>query len=184
MVRLEQYNNNWYKKEIGASIVKQVLWYWVNTLIFNSYLFPISSFKVAILRWFGAKVGKGVVVKPKVNIKYPWKLVIKNYCWIGEEVWIDNLDNVTIGSNVCLSQGAFLLCGNHNYKDPSFGLEVKPITLEEGSWIGAKAIVAPGVTVGAHAVLSINSVANKNLDAYGIYQGNPAIKVRVRVFHD
>ena len=57
--------------------------------------FPISGFKRFLLRLFGAKIGKGVVIKPCVNIKYPWKLRIGNYVWIGENVWIDNLDTVT-----------------------------------------------------------------------------------------
>jgi len=115
-----------------------------------------------------------------VNIKYPWKLKIGDHCWIGEKVWIDNLDEVTIGNHVCISQGAFLICGNHNYKSSTFDLQVKPITLESGSWIGAKSIVGPGVTVANHAVLSLGSIATKDLEAYGIYRGNPAVKIKTR----
>lgn len=143
--------------------------------------FPFSGFKRFILRMFGAKVGKGVVIKPCVNIKYPWKLTIGNNVWIGEQVWIDNLDQVTIGANSCLSQGAFLLCGNHDFKSSSFDLWVKPIILEEGVWIGAKSIVCPGVIVGSHAVLQVGSVATHNLEANGIYAGNPAVRVKDRV---
>ena len=132
------------------------------------------------MKCFGAKIGSGVIIKPSVNIKYPWKLIIGNHCWIGEGVWIDNLAAVTIADNVCLSQGAFLLCGNHNYKSQAFDLIVKPISLEQGSWIGAKSIVGPGVTVGSHAVLSLGSVASDDLEPYGIYRGNPATKIKTR----
>ena len=142
---------------------------------------PISSVKVRLLRCFGAKIGKGVVIKPSVNIKYPWNLSIGDYTWIGENVWIDNLVQVTIGSDVCVSQGAMLLCGNHNYKKSTFDLMVGKIVLEDGCWVGAQSVVCPGVTLHSHAVLGVASVANKNLDAYTIYQGNPAHMVRKRI---
>ncbi len=89
---------------------------------------------------------------------------------------------MTIGANVCISQGAMLLCGNHNYKKSSFNLIVKQIHLKEGAWVGAKATVCPGVTLNSHAILSVGSVANKDLDSYSIYQGNPAIKIGERKF--
>lgn len=177
-VNLFTYNNNWYKPGKGA--VVRLLWYVVNAVLFNSYCFPVNGIKVIVLRLFGAKVGRGCVIKPKVNIKYPWKLSIGDYCWIGEKVWIDNLAEVKLGANTCLSQGAMLLCGNHNYKKPTFDLIVAPIVVEEGAWIGAKAVVCPGVTVKSHAVLSVLSVATKDLEAYFIYQGNPAEKIKRR----
>jgi putative colanic acid biosynthesis acetyltransferase WcaF len=177
---LSTYSNTWYKAEIGASAFKQVAWYLVNVCFFINPLNPLSSFKRTLLRWFGGKIGKGVVIKPAVNIKYPWKLTIGNFSWIGEKVWIDNLGSVTIGSNVCISQGAMLLTGNHDYTKASFDLMVSGIVLEDGVWIGAKALVCPGVHCGSHAVLSAMSVASKRLDAYTIYQGNPAVPVRER----
>lgn len=157
------------------------IWYLVNILFFKSSLNPFSILKVFFLSLFGAKVGKGVVIKPNVNIKYPWFLELGDHVWIGEEVWIDNLTNVVIQSNVCLSQGAMLLTGNHNYKKESFDLMIGRITLEEGVWIGAKSVVCPGVTCRSHAVLAVGSVATQNLEAYTIYQGNPAQAVRRRV---
>jgi putative colanic acid biosynthesis acetyltransferase WcaF len=122
-----------------------------------------------------------VTIKPNVTIKYPWHLTIGNHVWIGEQVWIDNLSRVTIKNNCCVSQGAMLLCGNHDYSKTSFDLIVKDITLEEGVWIGAKSIVCPGVSIGSHSVLTVNSVATSNLEPWGIYQGNPAVKIKERV---
>ncbi len=178
---LSQYNNDWYKKEIGAGKLKQFLWYCTNSIFFINSLNFSSGLKIFLLRLFGAKIGNGVVVKPAVNIKYPWKLIIGDHSWIGEKVWIDNLAAVTIGSNVCLSQECFLLTGNHNYKLPTFDLVIAPIILEEGVWIGAKATVCPGVTCRSHSVLSVGSVATKDLEAFTIYQGNPAMELRKRV---
>lgn len=142
---------------------------------------PFGGLKKLVLRMFGAKIGKGVVIKQRVNIKYPWKLKIGDHSWIGEDVWIDNLGEVKIGNNCCLSQGALLLCGNHNYKKSTFDLMVGNITLEDGVWIGAKCLVTGGVYCHSHALLAAGSVTHKNLEAYHIYQGNPAIKVRERI---
>jgi putative colanic acid biosynthesis acetyltransferase WcaF len=177
-VENSKFNNDWY--DVGRNKIIIILWYFVNVLFLINPLNPVSSLKIFLLRLFGAKIGKGVLIKQSVNIKYPWKLTIGDYSWIGENVWIDNLGEVNIGKNVCISQGAMLLCGNHNYKKNTFDLEVGDILLEEGVWIGAFSIVCPGVKCQSHAVLSVNSVATKILEPYTIYQGNPAQKVRKR----
>jgi putative colanic acid biosynthesis acetyltransferase WcaF len=176
----DTYNNDWYRKEIGASKIKQILWYLTNAVFFINPVIASSGLKARLLRLFGAEVGVGVRLKPGINIKYPWKLSIGDHAWVGERVWIDNLGFVRIGKNVCLSQGAFLLTGNHDYTSSSFDLMVKEIVLEEGVWIGAKAIVCPGVVCGTHAVLAAGSVATGPLERYMIYQGNPAVIVRER----
>ncbi len=174
---LNTYNNKWYNP--GGNSLKRTLWYFTNAIFFKSF-FPFYGIKVFILRLFGASVGKGVVIKPYVNIKYPWHLTIGNHVWIGEEVWIDNLAPINIGNNVCLSQGAMLLCGNHDYKLPTFDLIVKEIVLENAVWIGAKAIVCPGVRVGEGTILTVGSIANFHLKPNKIYKGNPAVIVRER----
>lgn len=176
--RLVTYKNSWFKP---GSPVKILLWYFVNIFFLINPLIPAVSFKVFLLRLFGAKIGTGVIIKPNLNIKYPWLLEIGNDVWLGEGVWIDNLAKVTIGDNVCISQGAMLLCGNHNFKKSTFDLIIGEILLEEGSWIGAQSVVCPGVTCKSHSILAVGSVATKDLDAYSIYQGNPAIKTKNRV---
>ncbi len=167
--------------QVGASPIKYTLWYFVNAMVFNTAFFPFNGLKTFLLKMFGAKVGKGTVIKPLVNIKFPWKLDIGEYVWVGEMVWIDNLAPVRIGSNACISQGAYLLTGNHNFSATSFDLITKAIDIEEGVWIGAKAIVCPGVTCRSHSVLTVASVATKELEPYGIYTGCPAIKIKSRV---
>lgn len=160
--------------------MKLLLWQLFSTLFFLNHLSALNSVKVILLRMFGAKIGKGVVIKQGVRIKYPWLLEVGDCVWIGELVWIENHSKVRIGSHTCISQGAMLLCGNHDYSKPTFDLMVGEITLEEGVWIGAKAMVCPGVTCHSHSVLSVCSVASKNLEAYSIYRGNPAVKVKER----
>lgn len=175
---LSLYDNSWYNP--GGGVVKRILWYFTNILFFINPLNPSSGIKVRLLRLFGARIGKGVVIKPGVNIKYPWLLTIGDHTWIGENVWIDNLAYVTI----CISQGAMLLCGNHNYKKQAFDLMVKPIVLLDGAWVGAQSTVCPGVTMHSHSVLAVGSIANKDLMPFSIYCGNPAVKVAERVMFE
>jgi putative colanic acid biosynthesis acetyltransferase WcaF len=175
---LSAFNNSWYKP--GKNGLIRVLWYFTNILVIMNPLNPFSGIKTWILRLFGAEIGENAVIKPGVNIKYPWRLKIGDNCWLGEKTWIDNLGMVTIGNNVCLSQGVLLLCGNHNYKSSSFDLIVGDIVLEDGVWLGAKSVVGPGVTVGSHAVLTVGSVTGKDLSAWKIYRGNPAVEIRER----
>lgn len=179
---LSKYNNDWYKQsELTKGFLITLLWFISNKVFINSYLPIPIRLKVFILKTFGAKIGKGLVIKPMVNIKAPWNLEIGDHVWIGECVWIDNIGKVKIGSHVCISQGALLLSGNHDYKKETFDLIVKDIILEDGAWVGARAVVCAGVRCGSHSVLAVNSVATHNLEAYKVYQGNPAAIIRERV---
>jgi putative colanic acid biosynthesis acetyltransferase WcaF len=177
-MKLATFQNKEYKP--GANILKRLFWYVLNTIVFNSYLFPSYYVKVKLLCLFGAKVGSGVIIKPKVNIKYPWRLTIGNDVWIGEKVWVDNLADIIIDDNVCISQGALLLTGNHNYKKESFDLIMGSIHIQSYVWIGAKSTVCPGVICEKGSILSVGSVITERMSENYIYQGVPAIKKRLR----
>jgi len=159
---------------------KVLIWHFVNYFVFNSAMPWPYFIKRALLRLFGAKIGKGLIIKTKVRIKNPWRLIVGEHCWIGESVWIDNLENVFMGNNVCLSQGSMLLTGNHDYTLSDFPYKLGKIVLEDGVWIGAKSIVCPGVICKSHSILTVNSVATKELSQWAIYSGNPAIYIRER----
>ncbi|HET9277843.1 MAG TPA: WcaF family extracellular polysaccharide biosynthesis acetyltransferase [Flavitalea sp.] len=175
-------NNALYKTTIviGASKLKQVVWYLVNIFFFKNALNVSSGLKVFLLKMFGAKIGKGVVIKPAVNIKFPWKLQVGDHCWIGEQVWIDNLSDVRIGNSVTISQGALLLTGSHDHTSETFDFFSNAIILEDGVWIAARAIVFGKVTCKSHSILGMNSIADKTMDEYTIYKGNPAVPVGKR----
>lgn len=178
-VRLKDFD-----KSIGfnreASTIKVIAWYIVKILFFlTAFPFP-CAFKIALLRLFGAKVGDGLVIKPRVNIHYPWKLDIGKDVWIGEEVFILNFEKMTIGDNVCISQRAFLCGGNHDYRVPSMPYRNAPIVLEDGCWVGAACFIGPGVTIGLDTVVSAGSVVTKSLEPNGIYKGNPAVYIKPR----
>lgn len=177
-----QLQKNFDKKgfETGASALKLICWYFVSVMFVRSGIIPFSAVLVGLLKMFGARIGKDVRIKPGLYVHYPWKLAIGDHSWIAE-CRIENLAQVNIGSHACISQQAMLLTGNHDYKKTGFDLITKPINIENGAWIGARAIVCPGITVKSHAVLTVGSIATKDLEAYSIYQGNPAIKVKDRV---
>ena len=158
----------------GKNVFIRGIWLLFNRFVLSSSIPYPSAIKVFLLRCFGAKIGKAVVIKPRVHIKHPWHLTIKDYAWIGEGVWIDNLTYVLIGSNVCISQGAYLCTGNHDFKKNSFDLITRGIVLEDGVWIGAFSKVGPGVHAGEHSILTLGSTLTHSMDANGIYQGNPA----------
>jgi putative colanic acid biosynthesis acetyltransferase WcaF len=157
----------------------EVAWRTIEGLLFASLL-PGSGWRVWLLRRFGASVGQGVVIKPNVRVKFPWKLRIGDHSWIGESAWIDNLADVRIGSNCCLSQGAYLCTGSHRWDRETFDLETKAIVIEDQCWVGAMARVGPGVTLGKGAVLTMGSTATSSLDAGWVFGGNPASALKPR----
>ena len=177
LVELEHYDNSWYQP--GGSFLKRALWMVVAQPVFSSPLVS-SSLRSRLLRWFGARVGQGVVIKPGVQVKYPWHLELGNHCWIGERVWIDNLTTVRIGANCCVSQGAYLCTGNHDWSEPGFGLMIAPIQLCEGSWAGAKSVLTPGSVLGCYAIAAAGSVLSGSVPDFQIYAGNPARFVKTR----
>jgi putative colanic acid biosynthesis acetyltransferase WcaF len=177
-VDLSQYTNSHYSP--GRSRWVQGLWLFLGLPILRAAWNPFSGVRRQLLRLFGARIGAGVVIKPGVRVKYPWLLDVGNHSWIGEDVWIDNLALVQIGANVCVSQGAYLCTGNHDWSDPAFGLIVSPIVIRDGAWVGARAVVCPGVEFGPGAVAAAGSVVTKRLDPYTIYAGNPAEALKAR----
>ena len=168
----------------GRSRVVEALWIFFAAPLLASRIVLSSGFRVFLLRLFGAKVGAHVYIKPGVRVKFPWYLSIGDYSWIGEDVWIDNLAEVSIASHVCVSPGVYFCTGNHDWSAPNMRLFSKPIRLETGCWVGARSVVCPGVRIAEGAVLSVGAIATKDLAAFGIYAGNPAVFVRKRIMKD
>ena len=161
-------------------IFRTLIWMFFSRIFFESFIPYPSSIKVLLLRIFGARMGKGIVIKPNVKIKYPWNITVGDFSWIGEYVWIDNLAHVSIKDNCCISQGAYILTGNHDYKSSNFQLRIDSVQLSTGVWVGAKSVVCPGVKMNSYSILTVGSVAVGELKAKGIYKGNPAVKIKDR----
>jgi putative colanic acid biosynthesis acetyltransferase WcaF len=167
----------------GRPAAVEALWMLLQWLLVSSWL-PGSSHRRVLLRLFGARVGCGVVIKPGVRVKFPWRLSIGCHSWIGEDVWIDNLADVSIGANCCLSQGAYICTGSHDWSRRSFDLVTKPVVVRDSAWIAARAVVGPGVTIGEGAVLGLASMATEDLTDWTVYLGVPSLPICQRQHRD
>lgn len=168
----------------GRSMPVRMLWLLVDALVFRNRVLPAYRLKAALLRAFGAQVGEGVVFKPGAHVRRPWNLTIGDHCWIGEEAWLDSSGKLTIGSHVVISQGVYLACGTHDWRDPGMGSMVAPIVVEDGAWIASYARVAGNVTIGQEAMVSLGAVVMSTCEPRGIYAGNPARRVGERRIRD
>ncbi len=170
-IDLSLYNKTNFSR--GRSRIVEVLWNLIQAMFVSSFI-PGSLHRTIILRMFGASIGNGVIIRPRVRIKFPWRLNVGENSWIGEGVWIDNLVNVSIGSNCCISQDSYICTGSHDWASEKFDLITREIIINDFSWIGAQSSVGPGTIVGKGVVLTIGSVALGDLNDWLIYQGNPA----------
>jgi putative colanic acid biosynthesis acetyltransferase WcaF len=171
-MKLDQYDNSGFER--GAAPLRELLWWLVRSLCFAPW-FPLpSGLKVGLLRVFGAKVGRGVVIRSRVNITFPWKLEIGDHVWIGDEVMILSLDRVKIGSHVCISQRAFLCTGSHRFRSENFDLTTKPISIGDGCWVAANVFIGPGVTLSGNTCCSAGAVVLSSAGPDVVLSGNPA----------
>jgi putative colanic acid biosynthesis acetyltransferase WcaF len=159
----------------GAPVWKEALWRLCQGFFFQALWHVPSAVRVFWLRTFGARIGKGVVIRAGVNVHFPWRLALGDHVWIGEEVMILSLADVSIGSNVCLSQRSFLCTGSHDFHGTTFDLITRPIRVEDGCWIAAQAFIGPGVTLGKGSVVSAGSVVLESIPPKGRVRGNPAV---------
>lgn len=171
-MQLEGYTTGDFNR--GAPRWKEMLWLLTKCVFFENALPWPSQLRVALLRAFGAKAGKGVIIRAKVNITFPWRLTLGDYVWIGEEVLILSLAPVTLESHICISQRAFLCTGSHRFHSPGFDLVTKPITVRNGSWIAAQAFIAPGVEIGPDSMVAAGSVVLETVPPSTVVIGNPA----------
>ncbi|MGP6088753.1 WcaF family extracellular polysaccharide biosynthesis acetyltransferase [Antarctobacter jejuensis] len=174
--RLDLFENPEFDR--GASKLTELLWMMVQGLVFGSWL-PGSGWRAKLLRAFGAKIGQGVVIKPHVRVKFPWRLSVGNQVWIGERVWIDNLAQVTIQDHACISQGAYLCTGSHDWTDAKFALITRPITIGQGAWVGARSNVAPGCVLEDGAVLAMGALGSGQLAAMTVYRADGSTRPRL-----
>ena len=162
----------------GAPRWKEALWVLTRCVFFQTPLPWPSAFRAALLRAFDAKIGVGLVIRENVNISFPWRLTVGDHVWIGEGVGILSLAQVTIGSNSCISQRAFLCTGSHDRHREDFPLKCAPITLADQVWVAAMSFIAPGVTIGSGAVIAAGSVVFKDVPEGALMRGNPAEEMR------
>lgn len=174
-VRLRTFSSGNFTR--GRSTLVEALWVVVSMSVMRSSL-PGSRLRKGLLKAFGAKIGPRVIVKQNVTVKFPWRLTIGADTWIGEGAWIDNLAEVAIGADVCISQGAYICTGSHDWSSPSFDLITSPVVVGDGSWVCAKAVVGPGVTLGAGAVVALGAIATHDVPPMSILRADGKIVKR------
>jgi len=133
-----------------------------------------------LLRLFGAKIGDNVLIRPTVKILYPWKLIIDDLSWIGDEVTLYNMANINIGENCVISQKSYLCTGSHDHTKTSFDIYAKSIDIKDKVWIASDVFIAPGVTIGHGTIVGFRSTVNKDLPPKMICYGNPAKPIKQR----
>lgn len=165
----------------GRNAVVVQLWWIIQATLFGlspQFLFGWRRF---LLRLFGAKIGKGVLVRPTVRVTFPWKLEIGDHCWIGDDTVLYSLEKIIIGRNVAIAHDVYLCTGYHDYEKSSLPIKAAPIIIEDEVWIPNDVFVAPGVTVGRGCVVGARSSVFHNLPRMMICYGNPAKPVRPRL---
>ena len=135
----------------------------VSGAVFMRWWCP-ARVRVAILRAFGATIGEDVLIRHRVRIHWPWKLTVGDATWIGEGAWLLNLEPITIGSNVCISQEAFLCTGSHDRRSPTFEFDNAPIHVDNAAWVAARAIVLRGTHIGAGALVSAGVTVHDHVE--------------------
>ena len=158
----------------GRSALTVQLWWLVQSAFFHTSPQIAYGFRRWLLRCFGAKIGKNVIIRPSVRVTYPWKVSIGDYAWIGDDVVLYSLGDIVIGAHAVISQSSYLCTGDHDYTEVDFPIRARQITIEDQAWIAANVFIAPGVTIGTGAVIGARSSVFNDMPAGMVCMGTPA----------
>ena len=164
----------------GRSGLVVQLWWLVQWFLFRPSPQVLFGWRRFLLRIFGAHIGKTVLIRPTVWVTYPWKLSIGDYSWIGDEVVLYSLGDISIGAHTVISQRSYLCAGTHDYTRLTFDIQADPVTIGDQAWIATDVFIAPGVSVGDGTIVGARSSVFQSLPPGMICYGNPAIPVRPR----
>ncbi|NJL86134.1 MAG: colanic acid biosynthesis acetyltransferase WcaF [Leptolyngbyaceae cyanobacterium SM1_1_3] len=182
LVDLRRYDQSWFVPGRPRWLI--MLWWLVQAIAFPLTLHAHHAPRRRLLRWFGASIGEGVVIRPTARFTYPWKVTIGNYSWIGDDVVLYSLDTIQIGCHCVVSQKSYLCTGSHNSSDPTFRLETAPILIENGVWIATDCFIGPGVSIGANTLIGTRSSVFSNQPQQHICWGTPCRPVRSRMIQN
>ncbi|MGK7877853.1 MAG: hormogonium polysaccharide biosynthesis acetyltransferase HpsU [Xenococcaceae cyanobacterium] len=171
LIDLRKYDQSWFDRGRPGWFI--LLWWLVQAIAFPLSPQNFYSFRCWLLRLFGARVGTGVRIRPTARFTYPWKVEIGDYSWIGDDVVFYSLDRISIGSQCVISQECYLCTASHNLQDVAFGLITDPIAIGNGVWIATDCFIAPGVKIGANAVIGARSSVFSNIPAQQVAWGTP-----------
>lgn len=171
LVDLSQYDQSHFDRGRPGWYI--LLWWLVQAIAFPLTPHPCHTIRRSVLRLFGATIGKKVLIRPTARFTFPWKVKIGDYSWIGDDVVFYSLDTISIGCHCVISQKTYLCTGSHDIHDPTFRLNTAPIHVGNGAWVATDCFVAPGVTIGANAVVAARSSVFSNLPAQFVCKGTP-----------
>ena len=133
-----------------------------------------------MLKIFGAKLSGVPFIHSTARIQIPWKLTMQHRACLGERANAYSLGKIDIQEGATIAQEAYLCTGSHDFNDPSLQLITKPITIGKNTFIGARAMILPGVSIGNQAIVGAMSVLSKDVPDHQIVAGNPAKKIGER----
>ncbi|MGJ8526961.1 putative colanic acid biosynthesis acetyltransferase [Maritalea sp.] len=138
------------------------------------------KWRAFLLNLFGANIHPSARLYSSVQVWYPKNLHVGANSIIGPNAICYSMDKIEVGDFVIVSQGAYLCTGSHDISDVDFSLKTAPIAIGDRAWIAAQSFVGPGVAIGDEAVLGARGVTFRDLDAGGVYVGNPAKWIKNR----
>lgn len=178
LVDLRRYDQSWFDPGRPRWLI--MLWWLVQAIAFPLTLHAHHAPRRTLLRWFGAKIGKGVIIRPTARFTYPWKIAIGDYSWIGDDVVFYSLDPIYVGCHCVISQETYLCTGSHSASSPTFQLQTAPIFIENGVWIATDCFIGPGVRIGANALIGARSGVFRDQPPQQICRGTPCQPVGFR----
>jgi putative colanic acid biosynthesis acetyltransferase WcaF len=161
-----------------------LLWWLVQAIAFPLTLHNFNGLRRSLLRLFGARIGKGVIIRPTARFTYPWKIAIGDYSWIGDDVVLYSLEQICIGQHCVISQKSYLCTGSHNIQDPAFSLITSKIVIGSGVWIATDCFIGPGVEIGANSVIGARSSVFNNIPPQQVCWGTPCRPHYPRIISD
>ncbi len=164
--------------------LRLVIWWVIRRVLFRPSFHTANRFRCIILRVFGAKIGRCVVIGPTVYITHPWNIIIGDHSQIGDYVWLYSLDTITIGANAIVSQRSFLCTGSHDYSSRTLPVITGKIQIADGAWICANTFMGPDVSVGRGTVVGASSSVVRDLPSMMVCHGSPCKPVKPRVIQD
>jgi putative colanic acid biosynthesis acetyltransferase WcaF len=164
----------------GRSAFVVQLWWLVQASAFRWSPQFMYGWRRWLLRAFGARIGRQVLLRPSVRVTYPWKLSIGDYSWVGDDVVLYTLGEIEIQEHAVVSQRSYLCAASHDFRTISFDIWAKKIVVEAQAWVAADVFVGPGVRIGRGAVVGARSSVFSDMPPLSICLGNPAKPVRSR----
>ena len=164
----------------GKSKITVQLWWLIQALFFSTTPQFMYGWRRFLLKCFGAKIGKNVIIRPSAKFTYPWKIKIGDYSWIGDDVVLYSLGEIEIGAHTVVSQKSYLCTGSHDYTKNDFPIYSKKIIIEDECWLATDVFVSPGVTIGRGTVVGARSTVIKDLNSNSVYVGSPVKFIKNR----